>query len=125
MTARFLAFGTLNYIVGNLFFTGYWWYLGTHVPYLIVAMLSTLTASVFSYFTHTFGTLSSRTFNGHNLMLYACVQGIGLIVSALLVPKVTQLLQIKLLLVQYTWSALFSIIGIILLRSLVGRTNHE
>jgi hypothetical protein len=121
--ARFLVFGAFNYLAGNLIFTSIWWFWGTKFPYWFIALLATMTASIVSYSTHTFGTLRSHSFDRRNLAFYALVQGIGLIISSLLVPKVAQMLNINLLPVQYDWSAIFSIIGIALLKILANQTK--
>ena len=123
IVARFLMFGAFNYFAGNLIFTAYWLIWGSKFPYWFIALLATITASVVSYSTHTFGTLRSRSFDRRNFTFYALVQGIGLVVSSLLVPKVTQTLNMSLLPVQYAWSAIFSIIGIGLLKILADRTE--
>ena len=125
ITIRFLIFGAINYIAGNLIFTAYWWRLSAIAPYWFVALVATITASVVSYSTHTFGTLRSRIFDKRNLLLYTCMQGVGLLVSSVLVPGVSRISHIHLLLVQYGWSGLFSIVGILTLRRLNARKGHS
>ena len=117
-----MAFGFLNYIAGNVIFTGYWWWLGDHIPYWSVALLTTVTTSIFSYFTHTFGTLRSRKFNSHNLAIYAGLQTLTLVLFSLSVPRLSRTLEIQLLYVQYLVSALLSVLNLIILKALNERT---
>ena len=118
---RFLAFGSLNYLVGNLIFTAYWWWLGADLPYWSVALFSTITTSIFSYFTHTFGTLRSRKFNGRNLSIYASLQVFTLIIFSLSVPRLSRSLGIHLLIVQYVVSAFLSVMNLLVLKALNSR----
>lgn len=117
-TLRFLFFGTLNYFTGNLIFTLFWWGFHSVLSYWIIATFATISASAFSYLTHTFGTLQSRSFKHMNIILYTGVQGFGLGISALIVPGVASLLETNLLMIQYIWSGIFSIAGILILKTL-------
>lgn len=122
---RFLAFGSLNYLVGNVIFTGYWWALRDAIPYWTVALVTTVTTSIFSYFTHTFGTLRSRKFNGRNLAIYAGLQTLTLVLFSVSVPRLSRSLGVHLLYVQYVVSAIFSILSLLALRALNNRTQRQ
>lgn len=118
ISTRFLIVGATNYLFGNLVFTLLWSLLSAHLSYLILASASTIISSLFSYASHTFVTLKEKTFIMQNFSLFSLVQLMGLIVSVLLVPRVASSLVVNLLLIQYLWSAIFSIVGVLLLKLL-------
>jgi len=125
LTIRFLLVGTLNYVAGNLIFTFYWWAFHHKLAYFLIALLTMLSTSLFSYSTHTFGTLKSRRFEKTDLGIYTFIQGIGLVSSVILVPRVSSIFEVHLLLVQYIWSAIYSVMGILLLKMLVNMRNRR
>jgi hypothetical protein len=109
----FTLVSALNFFVGFLIFSLLWFAFHTELNYFVIALLSTLLASVWSYQTQNRFILKRKTLKSLVSWQYLILQTSGLLLSAIAVPTITQTTNLNLLLVQLAWSFVFSIFGLL------------
>ena len=109
---RFTLVAALNFGVGFLIFSILWVAFHTALNYFVIASLSTLLASVWSYQTQNRFLLKRNTLKSLISWQYLILQLSGLLLSSIAVPLITQTTGLNLLLVQLAWSFVFSVIGL-------------
>jgi hypothetical protein len=114
---RFTFVSALNFGVGFFVFSLLWITFQTVLSYFLIALLSTLLASVWSYQTQNRFTFKRKTLASLVSWQYLILQTSGLVLSSMMVPTITQTTNLNLLLVQLVWSLFFSIIGLCVLSS--------
>jgi hypothetical protein len=113
---RFTGVGLLNYAFGNGVFTLFWLHLSDTLSYSIIVLFTTVLGSVFSFFTHRKFTLNNtRGKTRKKLTIYTSFQVVFLFLSIITVPKISEIFQINILLLQYIWSASVSLLGVIII----------
>jgi hypothetical protein len=109
----FTLVSALNFWVGFLIFSLLWIAFHAELHYFVIALLSTLLASVWSYQTQNRFLLKRKTLKSLISWQYLVLQTSGLLLSAIAVPTITQATNLNLLLVQLAWSFVFSILGLL------------
>jgi hypothetical protein len=109
----FTLVSALNFCVGFLIFSLLWFAFQTELHYFVIALLSTLLASVWSYQTQNRFLLKRKTLKSLISWQYLLLQTSGLLLSTIAVPAITQATNLNLLLIQLAWSFVFSILGLL------------
>lgn len=104
-----------NYLFGNFLFALLWGLSDRHFAYWEIATVSTCLSSVFSYQTQSRLILRQGTESFINLY-YVSFQLLGLAFAILAVPSISGLLQMNIVIIQFGWSAFYSLISLVLLR---------
>ena len=112
---RFTLVSALNFGVGFLIFSLLWIPFYSVLSYFVIALLSTLLASVWSYQTQNRFILKRNNLNSVVSWQYLVLQTSGLLLSTLCVPAITQTTNLNLLIVQLVWSFVFSIAGLLVI----------
>lgn len=112
---RFTLVSALNFGVGFLIFSLLWITFYSVLSYFVIALLSTLLASVWSYQTQNRFILKRNNLNSIVSWQYLILQTSGLLLSTLCVPAITQTTNLNLLIVQLVWSFVFSIAGLLVI----------
>lgn len=86
-------------------------------PYFLVAMITTLFASVFSFQTQSRFLVESRSVRVAVSPMYLAIQFFALAVGSVLVPYVSHLVSVGYITIQFVWSALISILSVIVIYS--------
>jgi hypothetical protein len=111
---RLFAVSSVNYLFGNLLFAILWRYLGAHLEYWLVAIICTAMASVFSFQTQSKYLLRIETRSFFNPR-YTLFQLIGLLIAIYTVPTISSHFKLNIILVQFAWSAFFSLVSLLVL----------
>ena len=104
-----------NYLFGNFLFALLWGLSDGYFAYWEIAIVSTCLSSVFSYQTQSRLILRQGTESFINLN-YVSFQLLGLAFAILAVPSISRLLQMNIVIIQFGWSAFYSLISLALLR---------
>ena len=112
---RLLSVSFLNYLFGNLLFAFLWNVSTGNFAYWKIAIISTFLASVFSYQTQSRYILKIPAETLVNLR-YVAFQLLGLAFAILAVPSISRSWQLNIVIVQFGWSAFFSLVSLFLLR---------
>jgi hypothetical protein len=112
---RLLLVSISNYLFGNLLFAALWNFFHNHLAYWEIAFVSTCIASVFSYQTQSRLILRLKMGSIVNFQ-YVAFQITGLLLSILVVPAISDHFRINIIIVQFGWSALFSLVSLFLLQ---------
>ncbi len=84
-------------------------------PYFVVAIITTSFASVFSFQTQSRFLIESRSVRVAVSPMYLAIQFFALAVGSVLVPYVSHLVSVGYITIQFVWSALVSILSVIVL----------
>jgi hypothetical protein len=114
---RFLLAGILNYLVAMLIFSLSWFLLNSFTSYLVISCLTTVTSILFSLTIHKKITLSRSHVSRVNSILYYFFHLFQFSTSLIFVPRLSVDLDIALPFIQYMWSAVASVLGVILLKT--------
>jgi hypothetical protein len=113
-----VAVGAINYLIGNGIFIIIWKLLSERTPYVVIAFLTLIVASLISFTAHHKITLqnSNRVLaNKINFLKYAVFQIMALALGGVLVPSLATLTAFNLIFIQFGWSALVSIFSFLLI----------
>ena len=117
---RIVIVSTINYLFGNTLFAFVWYFSQSFLKYSVVASLSTVLAAIFSYQTQSRYIFGRKTLKSFINMYYVSFQLLGLFLGILLVPLLALNLRVSIVVVQFCWSALFSLITLTILRTKKG-----
>ena len=115
---RFLLVSALNYFFGNMLFLLLWLGLKEFLEYWVIAILCTFGASIFSFQTQsrlTFRMIPAKTWV---TIEYLILQFFSLTLGVVLVPWVSSELKCPLVVIQFVWSGLFSLLSVLYLNLL-------
>jgi hypothetical protein len=115
MSFRFLAVSAVNFLVGYLFFCIAWLAFKAHLDYLLIATISTVFSAIWSFQTHNRITLNRKGLKSLISPQYLSLQVSALLLSSLAVPFFASYLEVNLLIVQFSWAVILSIIGLVVL----------
>jgi hypothetical protein len=111
---RLFAVSTVNYFFGNVLFIILWRFFGGYLEYWQIAIICTGLASVFSFQTQSRFVLRIETTSFFNPR-YTTFQLIGLLIAITTVPAMSSHFKLDIILVQFAWSAFFSLVSLLVL----------
>ena len=111
---RLFVVSAVNYFFGNVLFAILWKYFGNYSEYWQIAVICTCVASVFSFQTQSRYLLRFETRSYFNPR-YTTFQLIGLLIAITIVPAVSIRFKLDIILVQFAWSAFFSLFSLLVL----------
>lgn len=112
---KFIAVSVINFMVGYLVFSLAWLALQSYLNYLQIAILATSFAAVWSFQSHNRITLNRQSMKSFLSPQYLLFQISALLLSSILVPIVSEFLVINLLVIQFFWTVLLSLFGLIVI----------
>jgi hypothetical protein len=112
---KFITVSGFNFLVGYFIFILTWLTLRDHLRYLPIAAISTTFSAIWSFQTHNRITLNRRCLRIFISPQYLSLQLIALLLSSLLVPFLASYLGINLLIIQFFWTVILSLIGLVVL----------
>ena len=112
---KFLVISAVNYLFGNFIFAFFWTLNNEKFQYLIVAVPSTLIASIFSYQVQSRYLVNSANRRPIVSPIFLAIQLANLGVSAIMVPFLSKETSLGLIPIQFLWSGFISVISIILI----------
>ena len=115
VSIKFLAVSVMNFLVGYLVFSLTWLALQSYLNYLQIAIIATSFAAVWSFQSHNRITLNRQSIKSFVSSQYLLFQITGLLLSSIFVPMVAEVLVINLLVIQFFWTVLLSLLGLIVI----------
>ena len=115
VSIKFLAVSVMNFLVGYLVFSLTWLALQSYLNYLQIAIIATSFAAVWSFQSHNRITLNRQSIKSFVSSQYLLFQITGLLLSSIFVPMVAEVLVINLLVIQFFWTVILSLLGLIVL----------
>lgn len=120
---RFAISGLLNYLASNAIFTVLWVSLQKDLPYVTIAVIASVASIGFSLLVHRKITFygegpsngSSRAYYGFHLSVFA--------LSLYGIPEISNSFGVDILIIQYIWSFLGSIVGVAILNLFLARNR--
>jgi len=112
---KFITVSAVNFLVGYLIFCITWLAFKARLDYLPIATISTVFSAIWSFQTHNRITLNRRRIKSLISPQYLSLQVIALLLSSLAVPFFASYLEINLLIIQFSWAVLLSLIGLLVL----------
>jgi putative flippase GtrA len=112
---KFITVSAFNFFVGYLIFSFTWLTFKDHLRYLPIAAISTTFSAIWSFQTHNRITLNRRRLRSFISPQYLSLQLIALLLSSLVVPFFASYLGINLLIIQFFWAVILSLIGLVVL----------
>lgn len=117
---RLFSVSIINYLFGNIMFAILWKTCGGYLMYWQIAIVCTFLASLFSFQTQSRFILKQETKSFFNPR-YTLFQLFGLLISIIAVPALTSYSKLDLVVVQFLWSAFFSLLSLLVL----GQTGFD
>ena len=122
---RFAISGFLNYLASNAIFTVLWVSLQKDLSYVTIAVIASVASIGFSLLVHRKLTFygkgpssgSSCAYYGFHLSVFA--------LSLYGIPKISNSLGVDILIIQYIWSFLGSIVGVVILNLFLERNQTK
>lgn len=111
---RLVVVSAVNFFFGNVLFAILWKFCGSHSEYWQIAVVCTCLASVFSFQTQSRYLLGVETRSYFNPR-YTTFQLFGLLIAITTVPAMSIRFKIDIILVQFFWSAFFSLFSLLVL----------
>ena len=115
VSIKFIAVSVMNFLVGYLVFSLTWLALQSYLNYLQIAIIATSFAAVWSFQSHNRITLNRQSIKSFVSPQYLFFQITGLLLSSIFVPMVAEVLVINLLVIQFFWTVLLSLLGLIVI----------
>jgi len=115
LSIKFIAVSVMNFVVGYLLFSLTWLALQSYLNYLQIAILATSFAAVWSFQSHNRITLNRQSIKSFVSPQYLLFQISTLLLSSILVPMVSEVLEMNLLVIQFFWTVLLSLLGLIVI----------
>ena len=115
LSIKFIAVSVMNFVVGYLLFSLTWLALQSYLSYLQIAILATSFAAVWSFQSHNRITLNRQSIKSFVSPQYLLFQITTLLLSSILVPMVSVVLAMNLLVIQFFWTILVSLLGLIVI----------
>jgi len=119
---RLVGVSICNYLFGNILFTILWLFLHHYFAYWEIAIFCLIVASIFSYQTLSRLILGRKKGPFINF-LYVTFQLLGLLLAIILVPVISDRLRISIILIQFGWSACYSLISLLMLHKNIFSTK--
>jgi hypothetical protein len=111
---RLFVVSAVNYFFGNVLFAILWRTFGSYLEYWKIAITCTVIASIFSFQTQSRYLLRIETRSFFNPR-YTIFQLIGLLIAIGVVPAMSLYFKLDIILVQFAWSAFFSLVSLLVL----------
>ena len=111
---RLFVVSAVNYFFGNVLFAILWRSFDGYSEYWHIAIICTVVASIFSFQTQSRYLLRIETRSFFNPR-YTTFQLIGLLIAIATVPAVSIYFKLDIVLVQFAWSAFFSLVSLLVL----------
>ena len=115
VSIKFIAVSVMNFLVGYLVFSLTWLALQSYLNYLQIAIIATSFAAVWSFQSHNRITLERQSIKSFVSPQYLLFQITGLLLGSFFVPIVAEVLVINLLVIQFFWTVLLSLFGLIII----------
>ena len=113
---RFGLVSALNFIAGYLIFVTLWVAMQQFATYLIIASVSTTLSSILSYQSQNRFTLNRNSLQKIISLPYLAYQVFGLFLASVTIPILVEKTHLNLLIVQFIWSLIFSLLGLVILK---------
>lgn len=115
VSLKFISVSAVNFLVGYLIFCIAWLAFKAHLDYLPIATVSTVFSAIWSFQTHNRITLNRKRLKSLISPQYLSLQVSALLLSSLAVPFFASYLGINLLIIQFSWAVVLSLIGLVVL----------
>jgi len=112
---RVVGVSICNYLFGNILFALSWGIFHSHFVYWQIAIACTFISSIFSYQTQSRLILRRQTGPIINYR-YIAFQLLGLALAILLVPAISNKFELSVILLQFAWSAFYSLSSLLMLQ---------
>jgi hypothetical protein len=119
---RLILVSLCNFLFGNILFAFLWIFLHQYFAYWGIAIVCLILASIFSYQTQSRLILGRETGPFINF-LYITFQLLGLFLAILLVPVISDRLRLSIILIQFGWSACYSLTSLLMLHKNIFTTK--
>ncbi len=113
---RFGLVSALNFIAGYLVFVTLWFAMQEFANYLIIASVSTILSSILSYQSQNRFTLNRNSLQKIVSLPYLGYQAFGLFLASVTIPFLADKTDLNLLIIQFAWSLIFSLLGLVILK---------
>ena len=112
---RLLVVSIFNYLFGNCLFAVLWVVLGDRFKYWGVAVLCTCVSAIFSFQSQVRFVLRQSIVSFINFR-FVSFQLLGLTLGIFSVPKFADFFNVSIVIIQFSWSALFSLLSLLMLK---------
>lgn len=112
---RFAISSFLNYVAANAIFTIFWITLEKNLSYIAIAAISATASIGFSLVIHKKVTFPDQGLNRGSTPSYYGFHSLSFALSLYAIPRLSRSLELDILILQYLWTFLGSLIGVLIL----------